>query len=392
METGLANRNVVIFSARYLPSVGGVEFFSKNLGNQLASMGYDVLVVTTEPTDDASGDGRRGVGEGTFEVFRLGSWGPQRAPFVRRDARYRALQARLGGLGGFHALINTRLYDLSQVAAQLCERLGVRPVLIDHGTGYIAFKNPVLSVASKVAEHAMTARLRRHPIDCYGVSRDASRWLGNFGIASCGEIHNALDAEAFVDKQSGRDFRGEAGLSDATLCVAFAGRLLPEKGADTIISAARQLAGDERMHFFIAGRGPMEQEVASAAAELGNLTYVGVLDHPDLAALLCQSDVFCFPTRYSEGLPTSLLEAGACGCALVSSRAGGVEEIIPTADAGVILDNPTATDVAGLLRELSGDHGRLASLKQGAKRNVCERFTWGATAQELLQAFSSKDC
>ena len=380
-------RDIVLFSARYLPNVGGVEFFTANLGTQLATMGHDVLVVTTETGDDAAADARRSVGEGSLEVFRLNQRGPTRAPFVVHDGRYRELCGRIGGLGPFHALINTRFYDLSRIAARLCRDKGVRPVLIDHGTGYIQFPSRLLSLASKMAEHAITANLKRYPIDYYGVSRDASRWLGTFGIGSCGEIHNALDADSFVGKGSGRDLRAELGIPDETLCVAYAARLLPEKGADTVLEAARELVDDRRFHFLVAGRGPMAETVAAAGEELPNLSYVGVLDHADLAAMLLQSDVFCLPTRYSEGLPTSLLEAAACGCALVASHAGGVDEIIAAEDQGIILAEPTAGDVVGALRRLADDRPLLDALKHGAHERVRDRFTWQATAGEVMAAF-----
>lgn len=390
LEAG--TKTIVVFSARYLPNVGGVEFFSANLGHQLASMGYEVIVVTTEPADDEGPDARQVVGPGSFEVLRLHSFGPTRMPFVRKDQRYRQVIARLKALGTFHALINTRFYDLSRIAAKLCKQMGIRPVLIDHGTGYITFPNKVLTRVSMAAEHALTANLRRYPIDYYGVSRDASKWLQTFGITSLGEIHNALDVDSFVSHQSGRDFRGQHDVADDALCVAYASRLLPEKGADVMMEVARRLKGDRCLHFFIAGTGPLEQEVAAAAEELDNLTYVGVLNHPDLAALLLQCDVFCFPTRYSEGLPTSLLEAGACSCALVASHAGGVDEIIPDADHGVILSSPQTQDVLSTLELLSQDRTRVAILKEQAYLHICERFTWYATAQEVLKAFARSSC
>lgn len=387
MSWNESSGNIVLFSARYLPNMGGVEFFTNNLGRQLASMGHDVLVVTSEPTDDPSPDARVQVGEGSLETLRLGSWGPARAAFVVHDDRLRELCARLDGMGRFHALINTRFYDLSRIAAKLCYDRGVRPVLIDHGTGYISFPSRVLSTASAVAEHLITMNLKRYPIDYYGVSRDASHWLETFGITSCGEIHNALDTDAFVSKSSKRGFREELDISPEALCVTYAARLLPEKGADTVLEAARMLVGDRRFHFLVAGRGPMEETIAAAANELPNLSFVGVLDHADLAAMLLQSDVFCFPTRYCEGLPTSLLEAAACECVLLASSAGGVGEIISGDDQGIILDEPTAEHVVDALLKLAEDEDQITTLKHCANRRVCERFTWDSTAHELMAAF-----
>lgn len=378
---------IVLFSARYLPSVGGVEFFTANLGEHLASQGREVIVVTTEPASSTSQDVRRTVGDGTMEVLRLDSFGPVRMPFARRNARNRALLTRLEDRAPFHALINTRFYDLSTQAARLCRRMGVRPVLIDHGTGYIKFESRVLSFASKTAEHAITANLKRYPVDYYGVSQDASRWLRNFGITSCGEIHNALDSAQFASQASDRDFRVEFGIGDHTVCIAYAARLLADKGADVMLEAARALRENQHIHFFLAGTGPLEDEVREASRELPNLDYVGMLNHADLAALLSTCDVFCLPTRYSEGLPTSLLEAAACSCALVSSHAGGVDEIIPTQDHGVILKHAEATDLVRALMMLTEDPDRLRMLQQTAREFVSEQFSWDHTVSELLAAF-----
>jgi glycosyltransferase involved in cell wall biosynthesis len=112
-----------------------------------------------------------------------------------------------------------------------------------------------------------------------------------------------------------------------------------------------------------------------------------MLNHADLAALLSTCDVFCLPTRYSEGLPTSLLEAAACSCALVSSHAGGVDEIIPTQDHGVILKHAEATDLVRALMMLTEDPDRLRMLQQTAREFVSEQFSWDHTVSELLAAF-----
>lgn len=387
MTNNERTNTVVLFSARYLPNTGGVEFFTAHLAEHLANMGNKVVVVTTEPAPNRASDVRRQIGEGTVEVLRLDSFGPTRMPFAKRNSHNRALLTRLEDRAPFHALINTRFYDLSTLAARFCKRMGVRPVLIDHGTGYIKFESSLLSFASKTAEHAITANLKRFPIDYYGVSQDASKWLANFGIESCGEIHNALDAEAFVAQRSSRDFRDEVGIDEGTVCVAYAARLLADKGADVILEAAHMLRDNPRIHFFVAGAGALENEVSAASRTLPNLTYVGLLGHPDLAALLTSCDVFCLPTKYSEGLPTSLLEAGVCSCALVSSHAGGVDEIIPTEDHGIILEHAEASDLMEALQNLVDDPARLEQLQGAANDYVRDRFSWNSTVLELQAAF-----
>ena len=56
----------VIFSAQYLPSMGGVENFTASLAQELASQGHHVTVVTSQMPDVPSREDTQG-----FEVVRL---------------------------------------------------------------------------------------------------------------------------------------------------------------------------------------------------------------------------------------------------------------------------------------------------------------------------------
>ena len=105
MDTTSITKPIILFSARYLPSVGGVEFFTENLGNRLAALGHNVTIVTTEQDDGNERDARRQVGDGTLEVIRLDAWGPKRMRFVKKSRRNRELIARLGHAKPVHALI-----------------------------------------------------------------------------------------------------------------------------------------------------------------------------------------------------------------------------------------------------------------------------------------------
>ena len=380
-------KRFVCFSTHYLPNLGGVEFFTKNLCDELARQGFEVLIVCEDPADETSNDYHECESGGSVRVLRLDSWGWRRVPFVRWSAHTRRCLDDIKQNPPDYALINTRFYGLSQLAARLMNQMGIRPVLLDHGTDYVRLPNPVITQLIAAAEHLRTALLKRYQIDFYGVSKGSSRWLSHFGISSCGQINNAIDADAFVAQSSGRDFRGECGLGPDCLCVVFAGRLLEEKGVGLIVQAARELVDDPSIHFFIAGSGPMEPDIAAAAAELGNLTFTGRLDHGDLSALLVTSDVFCLPTSYGEGLPTSLLEAAACSEALMSTACGGVDEIIPSPEYGIVLTTPDVQEIVRDLHDLASDAQRLADLKNAAATHVRKRFSWVHTAQQAITAF-----
>ena len=91
-------------------------------------------------------------------------------------------------------LVNARFYPHSLLGMRIARRHGVRPVVLDHGSAYLSFSNPVLDPAVRLYEHAMTAWGRRYDAAYYGISRKSAEWLGTFGIRAEGVIPNAIDA------------------------------------------------------------------------------------------------------------------------------------------------------------------------------------------------------
>jgi DNA-binding transcriptional regulator LsrR (DeoR family) len=95
-------------------------------------------------------------------------------PFIRWSAHTRCCLDDIKQNPPDYALINTRFYGLSQLAARLMNRLGVRPVVLDHGTDSVGLPNPVVTHLIAAAEHFRTALLKRQRIDFYGVSKGST--------------------------------------------------------------------------------------------------------------------------------------------------------------------------------------------------------------------------
>ena len=56
----------------------------------------------------------------------------------------------------------------------------------------------------------------------------------------------------------------------------------------------------------------------------------------DMAAVYAAAHIVCLPS-YREGLPTVLLEAGACGCALVTTDVPGCREVVRDGETGLVV-------------------------------------------------------
>lgn len=375
-------KTIGIVSALYLPHLGGVERFTQGLAFEIADMGHDVCIITCNHAALAQHENpRSGV-----EVYRLPclSLMGDRFPLIKANGDLRRIDSALRKKHFDGMFINTRFYPASLYGLKLSRHLGVRPVLLDHGSSYIGFNNPKIDWLVRGYERAVTRLVKRYAPDFYGISAMSSRWLGSFGIMAQGVIHNAVNAEAYRSSASNRDFRGELGISPDALVVAFTGRLVVSKGVRGITRVARILyERGVKASFVLAGDGPEQSYLEQNASP--NLHVLGRLDSMDIAALLLQSNLFLFPSD-SEGLPTSVLEAGACGLTTIGTDVGGMREIMPTEDYGIVYETFDAERCAAQIEAYDTNRQLLIERGQLCRMRVEEEFSWRATACAALDA------
>lgn len=376
-------RRICIFSALFLPSRGGVEFFTDNLARVLADQGNEVVVVANATH---GGDAREDL-PGGVRVVRLPCWSllGGRLPVPKPNRLFRSLVKEIREDRFEGVLVNTRFYPHSLLGVWIARRQGGRAVVLDHGAAYLTLGNSIADKAIVLYERIITKALRAmDPVFC-GVSPSSVSWLRNFGIEAFGVIPNAIDADAYLDAASSRSFRKELGLDDETPVVSFVGRLVPEKGVRELADAAEMVAaGRERPPaFLLAGEGPLKEELACHASE--NLFLLGGLTPQDVAALLRESSVFCFPSR-SEGFGSALLEAAVSGNSLVSTDVGIASLLIRGEADGVMLESADAASVAQAVEdclELRGCGGPACA--ERARR----LFSWQESAKALFLAFEA---
>lgn len=144
--------------------------------------------------------------------------------------------------------------------------------------------------------------------------------------------------------------------------VGTVGRLDYQKNILTLIDALASLDID----LDIVGGGPLESALKDRArSSNANIRFLGNLPNPALPAFLNALDLFVLPSFY-EGHPKALLEAMACGIAVLGARVQGVEGLIRDEQNGLLCDTDSASIRAAVerlvanrdLREALGAAGR----------------------------------
>ena len=206
--------------------------------------------------------------------------------------------------------------------------------------------------------------MRRHLMDDEGVPVERIRLC-----------HNGVDAERFhagTDELSGS-------LVIGAVCV-----LRPEKSVSTLVDAfAHLIRSHAGLRLAIVGSGP-ERAALEARASALNIADACqfVPATADVAGWLRKIDIFVLPSL-SEALSNSLMEAMACGCAVIASDTGGNPELVADRETGLLFQPGDAVDLAAKLEMLIEQDKFRAQLARAAAALMREKFSLSAMARRM---------
>ncbi len=367
-----------IVSAQYLPTMGGVENYSFNLAKKLIQKGHRCVVITSSIPKLAQNE----IDENGIEIIRLDSFRllNNRAPFVKFKKKNYKLLENLLKYENLEFIINTRIYPLSLFSSYFAKKNNIPSIIIDHSSNYLSLGNKFIDFFIKIYEHIFTFLIKQFSKDFYGVSLSASSWLKTFNIASKGVLYNSIDIQKInsVDKYN-LDL-SKYKLNDKSRIICFVGRLIPQKGCENLLTAFQKLNFKNTFLFF-AGEGVSSNFIKNNSND--NIILLGRLDYNNVISLFKQSDIFCFPTNYPEGFPTTVLEACACGCyTITTTKSGGATEIISDENFGKLINTNDIKEIQKALISALNDTN-LNEKSQNAQKRVLDNYTWDITADNI---------
>lgn len=197
-------------------------------------------------------------------------------------------------------------------------------------------------------------------------------------------IPNALVSSSFLpDPSQAPDYTRRVRI----ICIS---RLVYRKGIDLLIEALPEIcAMHPDVEFLIGGDGPkiieLEQMREKHQALLGDrVKLLGSIKHEEVRELLVQGHIFLNPSL-TEAFGIGILEAACCGLFVVSTRVGGVPEILP--DGLIAFSEPDSEDLVraldvGIKHVRSGKHDPLAVHQQ-----VRQMYSWTDVAERTEHVY-----
>lgn len=194
-----------------------------------------------------------------------------------------------------------------------------------------------------------------------------------------------LDLSRFLTAERELDLRKEFCLEESSRIVFSVGELNKNKNHQVIIRALAHLK-DSSIHYFLAGNGPLKDELAILADKLGIADNVHFLGYRrDIPSLLKNADVYAFPS-FREGLGMASIEAMATGIPLVTSDRHGINDYSENGKTGYKY-NPN--DVEGFAEGIRTILGNDALREAMGKYNieVSQRFTIEASMLRMQEIY-----
>ena len=193
------------------------------------------------------------------------------------------------------------------------------------------------------------------------VSHTMHQRLEENGLGPCSVIANGCHARLARKK-----------LSSIPL-LAFAGRLSPEKGVDTLLKAlGKVIDRAPETKLLIAGDGPQRRTLEELSRKLSvhrHVSFLGHVERPEMEKYFEEAWVQVVPSKWEEPFGVVTIEAMMRGMAVIASNHGGCAECVVDGRTGLLFPAGDPDALADVISKLIQD------------KNLCEAM--GTDGREL---------
>ncbi|XP_067145458.1 phosphatidylinositol N-acetylglucosaminyltransferase subunit A isoform X2 [Centruroides vittatus] len=318
---------ICMVSDFFYPNTGGVESHIYLLSQCLIARGHKVIVITHIY------DKRAGI-------------------------RYMT-----SGLKAFSALAQEAMFH--------AKTMGIKTVFTDHSL--FGFADASAIITNKLLQMALTVC---NQVICVShIGKENTVLRAGVKPSSVSVIPNAVDTTIFTPDPSKRN--------PNKITIIVISRLVYRKGVDLLAGVIPIICNKyPKTQFIIGGDGPKRivlEEVREQHQLQDRVTLLGAVEHENVRSILVQGDIF-LNASLTEAFCMAIVEAASCGLQVVSTRVGGVPEVLPP-DL-IWLTEPSIKGLVDGLERALGDRkrGRVVPPFEAYSR-ICSMYQWNNVAQ-----------
>ena len=346
------------------PSVGGSGVLATALGEDLAARGHDVHFISYERPFRLPADGPRlhfhPVAINDYELFKFPDYTlplSVRMAEVTREHRLDVLHVHYAVPHATAAILARSMLPPDQQPRVVTTLHGTDTTLLGRDAGYA----PAIS-------HALTSSDAVTAVS-ESLARETRRVLAFAGVIEV--IHNFFAPRP--PRRSPEEVRRELGLENEVLVV-HSSNLRPGKRVDLLLETVTRVRPREAFKLLVLAGEPFAP-YAEQVRRLGLVDRVIVREKVHAIEDYLQICDVGLVTSDTESFCLSLLEAMCFGCPSVSTRVGGIPEVVEDNESGLLVPPRDVAALATALEALIHDEPRRKALGQAGQARARARFS-----------------
>lgn len=166
----------------------------------------------------------------------------------------------------------------------------------------------------------------------------------------------------------------------------FVGRLSPEKGIHTLLSAWERAGVSGRLK--IAGDGPLAIDVKAAALRTPSIEWLRRKSNADVRSLMSTALAVIVPSEWYEGFPCVVSEAYAEGTPVIASNIGALAELVLPGQTGLLFETGDAEDLAAILFWAFSHREELEPMGRHALQEFAVKYGPETNYRQLISIYS----
>lgn len=402
------------------PNTGGIGTYTRNLAHGLVDLGHEVHVVIKDMPTDFSADIEKGIRihrcgkdahdkysdfvsrhglSKTHGVLRVGFKILERYGFPGAALR---LKRALTISKKVQEIINEGKIDVFEMAECGAQGFFIRKYF-QSAVGVVKFHTPLYLVnyynedaASATVDSRSITYLEKRVVNRADLCTSPSKCMAEEASRlyklrrEVRVVPNGINIGE-VDNIPAVNIRDQYGLSPDQRTVLYVGSTQPRKVNIFLQAVPKVLAADKSAAFIFAGRDDYGFEArlreALAAKDLpNNVIFAGKQPYNRVIGLLKSADIFVHPPIF-ENFPYTCMEAMTCRRAIVSTRVGGIPEMIPDGECGLLVKPNDGEKLAEAILTLLESRELRDRLGEDARRRVEELYDHRMIAEKTLKLY-----
>ncbi len=370
-------KNIYVFSSFYKPHLGGVEKYVENFYKRLPN--HNSTIVTSKYEKLLQYEDK----DENLKIIRVDSYQ------ILKDKYY---IPTIQGLKEINKLLkinptieteihtHTRFYLTNFVATILARKYKIKHYHFEHGSSFVRDGSALVRLFAYLFDHTLGKYILNKSDLVFPISEGVRKFLEeNYKNAKLGPtIYNSYKIKYKSFKQS---------VKPAKPKLLFVGRLVKSKGIYELIEAAKILK-EENFTFTLTligdGSEKSNLEKYLLDSKLSNqVTIKGRMPYEETQLEFPKYDIFINPS-YTEGLPTTVLEALFNNLLIVATNVGGTNEILPEKML-IKIGDLSPEKISEYIKNILNNWEKLQTEYESIYEDRKEKFGWDENIKKYLE-------